>query len=232
MVAAPPHADAQGVLVLQTCGSQRWRVWDGRPFRASELNTKLTAGKGSALTLGEPYLDVVLKEGDALYAPAGWPHATSTEEDSSVHLTLGLDHAIFGLDRFSLARALASRGSERLEVADAVALPFWCPMNVGATLQYLERHDAVARDVAVAFAAHAYRIVEAQARLYEFEDASPAAWRKRWCLWADESCRYVMVHNQFIAGDAYCEEDLDPDMAAQNDLFSQRELSNQGYSMS
>ena len=233
-VAAPPHADAQGVLVLQTCGSQRWRVWDGRPFYASELNTKLTAGKGSALTLGEPYLDVVLKEGDALYAPAGWPHATSTEEDSSVHLTLGLDHAIFGLDRFSLARALASRGSERLEVADAVALPFWCPMNVGATLQYLERHDAVARDVAVAFAAHAYRIVEAQARLYEActEDASPEAWRQRWRRWADESCAYVMAHNEFIAGNPYELEDLDPEMAEQNDLFSRRELSNQGYSMS
>ena len=101
-VAAPPHADAQGVLVLQTCGSQRWRVWDGRPFYASELNSALTAGKGAPLTLGEPFLDVLLKEGDALYAPAGWPHATSTLEDSSVHLTLGLDHAIFGLDRFSL----------------------------------------------------------------------------------------------------------------------------------
>ena len=231
-VAAPPHADAQGVLVVQTCGSQRWRVWDGRPFYASELNRKLTAGKGSALTLGEPYLDVVLQEGDALYAPAGWPHATSTEEDASVHLTLGLDHAIFGLDRFSLARALASRGSERLEVDDAVALPFWSPINVGATLQYLERHDAVARDVAVAFAAHAYRIVEAQARLYEFEDASPAAWRDRWRLWADESCRYVMAHNEFIAGDIFELEDLDPELAAQNDLFAQRELSNQGYSMS
>ena len=57
-VAAPPHADAQGVLVLQTCGSQRWRVWDGRPFYASELNTKLTAGKGAPLTLGAPFLDV------------------------------------------------------------------------------------------------------------------------------------------------------------------------------
>ena len=234
-VAAPPHADAQGVLVLQTCGSQRWRVWDARPFRASELNSKLTAGKGSALTLGEPHLDVVLKEGDALYAPAGWPHATSTLEDQSVHLTLGLDHAIFGLDRFSLARALAARdNSERLEVADAVALPFWAPINVGATLQYLERNDAVARDVAVAFAAHAYRIVEAQARLYEActADTSPAAWRDRWRLWADESCRYVMAHNQFIAGDPYVMEDLDPEMAAQNDLFSQRELQKQGYSMS
>jgi hypothetical protein len=230
-VAAPPHADAQGVLVLQTCGSQRWRVWDARPFRASELNTKLTAGKGAPLTLGEPFLDVVLTEGDALYAPAGWPHATSTLEDGSVHLTLGLDHAIFGLDRFSLARALAARGGSRLEVADAVALPFWAPMNVGATLQYLGRNDDIVRDVAVAFAAHAYRIVEAQARLYEFEDASPEAWRLRWRLWADESCRYVMAHNQFIAGDIFELEELDPEMAAQNDLFAQRELSNQGYSV-
>ena len=230
-VAAPPHADAQGVLVLQTCGTQRWRVWDGRPFRASELNEALTAGKGAPLTLEEPFLDVILKEGDALYAPAGWPHATSTLEDASVHLTLGLDHAIFGLDRFSLARALAARGGSRLEVDDAVALPFWAPMNVGATLQYLKRSDAAARDVAVAFAAHAYRIVEAQARLYEActEDASPEAWRTRWRRWADESCAYVMAHNQFIAGDAFALEELDPEMAEQNDLFSRRELEQQGY---
>ena len=231
-VAAPPHADAQGVLVLQTCGSQRWRVWDARPFHGAELNTALTAGKGAPLILGEPFLDVVLTEGDALYAPAGWPHATSTLEDSSVHLTLGLDHAIFGLDRFSLARALAARGGSRLEKDDAVALPFWAPMNVGATLQYLKRSDAAARDVAVAFAAHAYRLVEAQARLYEFEDASPEAWRQRWRRWADESCRYVMAHNLFIAGNAFALEDLDPEMAAQNDLLSQRELQKQGYSMS
>ena len=149
-----------------------------------------------------------------------------------MHLTLGLDHAIFGLDRFSLARALAARDSgSRLEVDDAVALPFWSPMNVGATLQYLERSDAAARDVAVAFAAHAYRIVEAQARLYEActEDASPEAWRTRWRRWADESCAYVMAHNQFIAGDAFALEELDPEMAEQNDLFSRRELEQQGY---
>ena len=41
-----------------------------------------------------------------------------------------------------------------------------------------------------------------------------------------------MAHNQFIAGDAYCEEDLDPEIAEQNDLFAQRELQKQGYSMS
>ena len=41
-----------------------------------------------------------------------------------------------------------------------------------------------------------------------------------------------MAHNQFIAGNAFALEDLDPEMAEQNDLFAQRELSNQGYSMS
>ena len=102
---------------------------------------------------------------------------------------------------------------------------------MGATLQYLGRSDTIARDVAVAFAAHAYRIVEAQARLYEActEDASPAAWRDRWRLWADESCRYVMAHNQFIAGDAFALEDLDEGIIRQNDLFARRELERQGY---
>ena len=120
----------------------------------------------------------------------------------------------------------------RREGHGAVALPFWAPINVGATLQYLGRNDIVARDVAVAFAAHAYRLVEAQARLYEFEDASPEAWRHRWRRWADESCAYVMAHNQFIAGDIFELEELDPEIAEQNDLFSQRELQKQGYSMS
>ena len=166
-----------------------------------------------------------------MYAPAGWPHATSTLEDSSVHLTLGLDHAIFGLDRFSLARALAARGGSRLEEADAVALPFWAPMNVGATLQYLGRSDTIARNVAVAFAAHAYRLVEAQARLTNSRTPRRRV-ESRWRRWADESCAYVMAHNQYIAGDIFELEDLDPEMAAQNDLFAQRELSNQGYSMS
>ena len=41
-----------------------------------------------------------------------------------------------------------------------------------------------------------------------------------------------MAHNQFIAGGAFALEDLDPEIAEQNDLFSQRELQKQGYSMS
>ena len=38
-----------------------------------------------------------------------------------------------------------------------------------------------------------------------------------------------MAHNQFIAVDVFVLGEHDPAMAAQNDLFSQRELEQQGY---
>ena len=220
-VAAPPHSDAQGIVVLQTVGAQRWRVWDARPFHAAELNAVLTAGKGAPLTLGAPVLDVLLEVGDALYAPAGWPHATATLEDTSVHLTLGLDHAIFGLDRFSMNRAVAARGGERLEVSNAVARPFAGGGDIGDS------------DVAEAFAAHSARIVEAQARLYGdcLTNTAPGAWKERWLRWADDSCRFVQAHRAFIAGDALVLEDIDEEVSRQNARFAARELRMQGYDM-
>ena len=218
-VAAPPHSDAQGIVVLQTVGAQRWKVWDARPFYATELNAVLTAGKGAPLKLGAPVLDVLLKEGDALYAPAGWPHATATLDDTSVHLTRGLDHAIFGLDRFSMNRAVAARGGERLEVSNAMARPFAGGGDIGDS------------DVAEAFAAHSARIVEAQVRLYRdcLTNTSSKTWKERWLRWADDSCRFVQAHSAFIGGDAFVLEDIDGEVSRQNALFAARELRMQGY---
>ena len=53
-------------------------------------------GHGSMLEsskLGEPYLEVVLKPGDALYIPRGCLHATDTVglKENSLHLTVGLE---------------------------------------------------------------------------------------------------------------------------------------------
>ena len=72
--------------------------------------------EGDALTrseLGRPVLDVVLRPGDVLFLPAGFPHATDTaiiaptaaaadgdgdgRETTSVHLTLGLDAHVWRL---------------------------------------------------------------------------------------------------------------------------------------
>jgi len=54
-------------------------------------------------------LDVVLKPGDALYVPAGFPHATATADADSLHLTFGfLPCSNFGLSVDSLR--VAARG--------------------------------------------------------------------------------------------------------------------------
>ncbi|CAN0063721.1 unnamed protein product [Choristocarpus tenellus] len=66
----------------------------------------------------EPLLDVVVEPGQILYVPAGFPHTTDTvtrmdldqNTEPSVHLTMGVDTHIWGLNyaslrTFSLARA-------------------------------------------------------------------------------------------------------------------------------
>ena len=122
-VSAPPHTDAQRVLVLQCHGRKRWRVWRPPDPAAAPGSDPLKRGKGDdVLALGDlddaPLLDVVLGPGDALYVPAGFPHTTDTlgcalENEPSVHLTLGVDTHIWGLDGLGArAGALALLGED------------------------------------------------------------------------------------------------------------------------
>ena len=57
--------------------------------------------------LGPPLIDTVLTPGQVLYVPAGYPHTTDTvhldgageaAEQDSVHLTIGIDTHIWGLN--------------------------------------------------------------------------------------------------------------------------------------
>ena len=82
---APPHTDRQDVLVVQMEGAKRWRVFtppaDGGvkpnadPFARGKgedslpLHTLLEGKEGRLGT--ELLMDVVLREGDILYIPAG-----------------------------------------------------------------------------------------------------------------------------------------------------------------
>lgn len=134
---APPHTDAQDVVVVQTQGRKQWQVY--APFfdEAATECSVFARGKGSdALPLyklqekGELLVSAVLEPGDVLFIPAGFPHTTSTvvsggaadaaaAVDPSVHLTLGLDHHIWELDYVS-ARRLALR---RKGIADVLEYP-------------------------------------------------------------------------------------------------------------
>ena len=218
-VAAPPHTDFQEVVCLQCTGRQRWRAWRPPNPLGDALGAALALGKGPEPlrpdALGAPALDVVVEPGDAVYVPAGWPHATDTlllgadlpspgpatcpDGHPSLHLTLGLDHAVFSLDAFSARSAL--RGASDAVLADAaVALPFDALTDVRACAAALGGGDRAA-EVADGFAAHAAAIVALQRDLLAdaVGDASPAAWARRWRRWARDSTREVLAHNAFIA---------------------------------
>ena len=81
-----PHYDNHEVIVLQLDGSKSWRVY--RPKKA--LPIERLQKPYSPTDLGAPLQDAILRTGDLLYIPRGYPHATSTSDEYSMHLTIGI----------------------------------------------------------------------------------------------------------------------------------------------
>jgi len=77
----PLHNDRQDVLVFQTKGKKRWRVYP-KPAVKKGVDPCSRGKAGDVLERGEAReeecLDVVLEEGDVLYVPMGWAHETAT----------------------------------------------------------------------------------------------------------------------------------------------------------
>jgi len=116
---APPHTDKQDVFVIQTQGQKHWRVFKPPEPKKKSFVDMFQRGKGEdALTLKELdglcYYDVILKPGNVLYIPAGWPHTTDTQmidadasnSVTSMHLTVGIDTHIWGLTWDYLRRSV------------------------------------------------------------------------------------------------------------------------------
>ncbi|CAJ1444131.1 unnamed protein product [Effrenium voratum] len=143
-VSTDVHTDNHDVLVLQSQGAKRWRIFSPPLPKTSigEAAHPLYRGKDEDRLLdselGDVLLDVVLQPGQALFVPMGFPHATSTTStgaDVSVHLTLGLSTADYDFCLGGLRRALLSElGQPCPEVALGSAL-WWrllAPMPVAA----------------------------------------------------------------------------------------------------
>ena len=92
---APPHTDKQDVVVIQTQGRKRWRVYSPPSSDCAIASTRsmkchdvdpFSRGKGDdELSVGmlrdegsELLLDVTLLPGDVLFVPARFPHTTDT----------------------------------------------------------------------------------------------------------------------------------------------------------
>jgi len=69
------HSDEHDVFVLQVHGSKRWQVYRPEPKLPPER---------------VPAIDAELHRGDCLYIPKGFPHAASTQERVSAHVTVGI----------------------------------------------------------------------------------------------------------------------------------------------
>lgn len=110
------HEDEHDVFVLQSHGAKQWSVYDRHDLAASS----------------PPLIDLVLTPGDSLYIPEGFPHAASTQERESVHITIGvlavrwstaLTEAVRALESDpSLHEPLPLRFTEDAGFADQVGL--------------------------------------------------------------------------------------------------------------
>ena len=82
-----PHYDDVDVFVLQTEGSKRWRLY--APIQQSDILSQHSSRNYTQEEIGDPILDVVLNEGDFLYAPRGTIHqCVASETEHSLHVTL------------------------------------------------------------------------------------------------------------------------------------------------
>jgi hypothetical protein len=68
------HEDEHDVFVLQTHGTKAWRVYERHDLPPSR----------------PPLIDAPIASGDSLYIPEGFPHSASTQEQASVHVTIGI----------------------------------------------------------------------------------------------------------------------------------------------
>ncbi len=86
------HYDTHDVVVLQTAGHKRWEIFAPR-FEAP-LGTQhwSDVGDGADLDDGDltPVLETVLGPGDCLYLPRGFVHRVVSEDEASLHVTVGI----------------------------------------------------------------------------------------------------------------------------------------------
>lgn len=90
-VAFPIHTDSQDTFILQIAGEKHWQIFQPpilHPYK-EEMLGKTAEAPLDASTLGPPLLDILVRPGDLIYIPRGFPHvAATTPGEMGLHLTL------------------------------------------------------------------------------------------------------------------------------------------------
>jgi hypothetical protein len=93
------HYDNHDVFVLQCFGTKEWVVYE--PVRMYPLKGDEEDQYVRPDELGHEVIHELLRSGDTLYIPRGWPHRAVTDTTTSIHLTIGV-HVFTWLDVLGL----------------------------------------------------------------------------------------------------------------------------------
>lgn len=144
------HTDKQDVLLVQSTGRKRWRVYRPPPPGDTPQYDPFARGKGTDHMSPKPedlLIDTVMAPGDVLYIPAGFPHETDTVGEAetptsaaaatqpSVHLTVGIDTHLWGLSYAKMREVALARRRE------AVGLPGGLPLTNLPTEAWTKLHE-------------------------------------------------------------------------------------------
>jgi hypothetical protein len=98
------HHDTHDVFILQAHGRKSWRLYE--PVVALATADQSNEPRPH---YGKPHCRVTLEPGDRLYMPRGVPHDAITDDETSLHLTLGVHVTIWRDLLLSVVRQAALR---------------------------------------------------------------------------------------------------------------------------
>jgi len=111
--AVAPHADDRDVLVWQTAGKKKWKVYGDPPvpfpFTLEQVGKYDECPVPEETLASKPLLDITLEAGDILYMPRGFVHEAFTSHEPSLHLTIALATHDWSWSRVA-SRALTGAG--------------------------------------------------------------------------------------------------------------------------
>jgi lysine-specific demethylase/histidyl-hydroxylase NO66 len=115
-----PHHDTHDVFVLQIDGSKLWHIFaPAMPLPLSSQPSSELAKHQPLVPEGtEPVLSVVLEPGDALYLPRGYVHSAETNDERSIHLTVG----VLSTTRYDVLRDVLELAGDVEAFRDALPL--------------------------------------------------------------------------------------------------------------
>lgn len=98
--ALAPHYDAHDVFVVQLEGTKYWRLYD-KVYEMPLVDSQQPVFDRKNLS---NVREIKLEAGDVLFIPRGVPHEASTQDESSLHLSIGV-HPMQWLDLVNVALA-------------------------------------------------------------------------------------------------------------------------------